>query len=375
MVVQKKDGSIRLCVDYRWLNAVSIVDSYPMPRIEDLIDYIGQAKFIRTLDLTNGYWQVPVVEEDRGKTAFTTPFGLFQFQRMPFGLQGAPATFQRMMDRLLEGLREFSGAYLDDLVIFSRSWEEHLQHLGTVFARLWEAGLTAKPKKCQFGMSQCVYLGHVVGEGCVRVEKSKVEAVRGLPTPQTKREVRAFLGLTGYYRRFIPNYASTATPLTDLTRKTEPTTVKWTRECEVAFKKLKELLCSGPVLRTPDFTQPFIVQTDASDRAVGAVLSQAREDGDQPVAFFSKKLLPREENYSTVEKECLASSWQYKPSGSMYWASPLLSKQTIGPWSGWTELKRTTGDSPDGALPYSHTSSPWNIGQGEKTGTRTASLD
>ena len=155
-------------------------------------------------------------------------------------------------------------------------------------------------------MTQCVYLGHVVGGGCVRVEMSKVEAVRELPSPRTKREVRAFLGLTGYYRRFIPNYASTATPLTDLTRKTEPNAVKWTGECEAAFKKLKEVLCSAPVLRTPDFTQPFIVQTDASDRGVGAVLSQSREDGDQPVAFFSKKLLPREERYSTVEKECLA---------------------------------------------------------------------
>ena len=147
VVVRKKDGSIRLCVDYRWLNAVSIGDAYPMPRIEDLIDLIRQAKFISTLDLTKGYWQVPVAEEDRGKTAFTTPFDLFQFRRMPFSLQGTPVTFQRMMDHLLEGLREFAGAYLDNFVIFSRSWEEHLEHLGAVFTRLREAGLTAKLKK------------------------------------------------------------------------------------------------------------------------------------------------------------------------------------------------------------------------------------
>ena len=167
VVVRKKDGAIRLCVDYRHLNAVSTIDAYPMPQIDDLIDLIGQAQFISTLDLTKGYWQVPVAEEDKVKTAFTTPFGLFQFRRMPFGLQGAPATFQRMMDRLLDGLGGFTGAYLDDLVVFSQSWEEHLHHLDSVLTRLREAGLTAKPKKCQFGMAQCAYLGHVVGGGRV----------------------------------------------------------------------------------------------------------------------------------------------------------------------------------------------------------------
>ena len=170
-----------------------------------------------------------------------------------------------MMDRLLEGLREFAGAYLDDLVMFSRSLEKHLEHLGAVLTRLREPVLTAKPKKCQFGMAQCIYLGHVVETGCIQVEMSKVEAVRELTTTRTKVEVRAFLGLTGYYRRFIPNYASTATPLTDLTRKTKPNMVKWSGECETAFRMLKELVCSAAVLRTSDFTQPFVLQTDASD--------------------------------------------------------------------------------------------------------------
>ena len=230
------------------------------------------------------------------------------FRRMPFGLQGAPATFQRMMDHLLEGMREFMGAYLDDLIVFSRSWTEHLQHVSTVLNRLRAAGLTAKPKKCQFGMAECVYLGHVVGGGKVQVEESKVDAIRGIATPQIKKEVRAFLGLTGYYRKFIPNYASTATPLTDLTRKTEPNRVNWTADYEVAFTKLKQMLCTAPVLWTPDFERPLVLQTDASDRGVGAVLSQPTEDGsgDHPIAYFSKKLLPREEKYSMGEKECLA---------------------------------------------------------------------
>ena len=245
---KKKDGSLRLCVDYRRLNAMTRADAYPMPRIEDMIDQLGKAKYLTTLDLTKGYWQVPVAEEDRPKTTFTTPFGLFQFLRMPFGLQGAPATFQRMIDRLLQGLGQFANAYLDDVVIFSESWEEHLRHIETVLTRLRESGLTAKPRKCQFGMAQCVYLGHVVGGGRVQVEHSKVEAIQRMPRPQTKKEVRAFLGLTGYYRKFIPGYSSLATALTDLTRKDQPAQVSWTADCEEAFNRLKGLLCSAPVL-------------------------------------------------------------------------------------------------------------------------------
>ena len=332
---RKKDNSIRLCVDYRRLNTVSCVDAYPMPRIDDLIDLIGQARYISTLDLTKGYWQIPVAEADRAKTGFTSPVGLFVFRRMPFGLQGAPATFQRMMDHLLEGMREFTVAYLDDLTVFRRSWTEHLQHVSTVLNRLRAAGLTAKPKMCQFGMAESVYLGHVVGGGMVQVEESKVDAIRGIATPQTKKEVRAFLGLTGYYRKFIPNYASTATPLTDLTRKTEPNRVNWTADCEMAFTKLKQLLCTAPVLWTPDFERPLVLQTDASDRGVGEVLSHPTEDGsgDHPIAYFSKKLLPREEKYSTVEN-AWPSSLPSKHFVYTCWDDHSTSKRTIGHWSG-----------------------------------------
>ena len=307
VLVKKKDGTWRFCVDYRRLNSVSRDDAYPMPRIDDLIDRLGGAKFITTLDLTRGYWQVPVSDADREKTAFATPFGLYQFRVMPFGLKGAPATFQRMMDRVLHGMGEFAAAYLDDIVIHSSSWEEHLAHLRAVFERLRATGLTAKPRKCQFAMAQCVYLGHVVGNGLICPEQSKVEAVKAFPVPETKKQVRSFLGLTGYYRKFIPNYAQIATPLTDLTRKNSATHVKWTSACSEAFTALKQFLCSAPVLRSPDFTREFVLQTDASDRGVGAVLSQLDDEGnDHPVAFFSRKLLPREEKYSTIEKECLA---------------------------------------------------------------------
>ena len=305
--VKKKDGTIRLCVDYRKLNSVSRRDAYPMPRIDDLIDDIGGAKFITTLDLAKGYWQVPVRETDRPKTAFTTPQGLYQFRVMPFGLQGAPATFQRMMDSLLRGLRKFTAAYLDDIVIFSTSWEEHLLHLRTVLQRLQEAKLTIKPKKCQFGMNSCTYLGHVVGNGGVCPEAAKVLAVDAFPQPQTKKQVRAFLGLAGYYRKFIPNFATIAAPLTDLTRRSSPTRVPWSPDCQHAFEQLKNSLRSFPILRSPDFSKPFLLQTDASDRGIGAVLSQTDDNGvEHAICFYSKKLLPREEKYATVEKECLA---------------------------------------------------------------------
>ena len=307
VLVKKKDGSLRLCMDYRRLNAKTKVDAYPMPRIDDLIDNLGKARYISTLDLSRGYWQVPVEKTAQEKTAFVTPFGLYQFKRMPFGLQGAPATFQRMMDRLLNGLGDYANAYLDDLVIYSETWEEHLQHLYAVFTRLRSAGLTAKPKKCQLGMMQCVYLGHVVGGGKVQPELSKIEAMKQFQRPTTKKEVRTFLGMTGYYRRFIPQYSTIACPLTDLIRKSEPIRVNWTGDCEEAFSKLKACLCSAPVLRSPDFSRTFILQTDASERGVGAVLSQTDDDGsDHPVAYFSRKLLPREERYSVIEKECLA---------------------------------------------------------------------
>ena len=306
VLVGKKDGSMRLCVDFRRLNAVTQMDAYPMPRVDELIDKLGSACYITTLDLSRGYWQVPVPEESRPLTAFVTPFGQYQFRVMPFGLSGAPATFQRLMDQVKRGLEEFCAAYLDDVVLFSTTWEDHLTNVRMVLGRLRQAGSTAKPRKCQFGMAECVYLGHVVGGGVVRPLPSKVDAVASFPVPKTKKEVRTFLGLSGYYRRFIPEYARIATSLTDLTRKSAPNCIRWTSECQEAFQQLKVLLCSGPVLKSPDFSREFVLQTDASERGVGAVLSQVDDLGeDHPVAYYSRKLLPREENYSTVEKECL----------------------------------------------------------------------
>ena len=307
ILVSKKDGTKRLCVDFRRLNSVTEADPYPIPRVDELIDQLGNAKFITTLDLTKGYWQVPVAPESSAKTAFVTPFGKYQFLTMPFGLMGAPSTFQRMMDDLLRDLHLFSAAYIDDIVIFSEDWGQHVKHVRAVFQKLGEAGLTVKKKKCQFGHKECHYLGHIIGQGYVQPEECKLTAVKEYPQPKTKKHVRAFLGLAGYYRRFIPNFAEIATPLSDLTKKLMPNTVVWNEKTEQAFVQLKKLLTSKPILYSPDIKKPFTLQTDASETGIGAVLSQSDENGvEHPVAYFSRKLLPRETRYATVEKECLA---------------------------------------------------------------------
>ncbi|KAL5517048.1 hypothetical protein EMCRGX_G002515 [Ephydatia muelleri] len=256
---------MRFCIDYRRLNAVTQVEAYPMPRIDDIIDRLGKARFISTLDLTRGYWQMPVPTEDWAKTAFVTRKGLYQFKMMPFGLNGAPASFQRLTDMLVKGCEEYAAAYLDDIVIFSQTWKEHLGHLKSILKRIGKANLTVKEAK------------------------SSSERI------------------LGPYRGFIPDYAAIATPLTDLTRKSSPHVVLWDEKCAEAFERLKNYLCSSSVLLSPDFTKQFVLQTDASDRGAGAVLSQCDSKGEEhPVAYYSRKFLPREERYSTVEKECLA---------------------------------------------------------------------
>jgi hypothetical protein len=310
LLVPKPDGTSRFCVNYKKVNHLSKFDAYPMPRIEGIIDRIGPAKYITKLDLCKGYWQVPLTERSKQYTAFATPMGLYQFKYLPFGLHGAPATFQRMMDRLLRGKENYAAAYMDDLVIFSNDWESHLTHVQDVLETLRQANLTAKPSKCSFAQTQVEYLGHIVGNGQIKPKKTKLEAIENWERPKTKRDVRSFLGVSGYYRKFIPDYADTAAPLSDLTKKKLPELVEWTPGCETAFQSLKRALCSEPVLKMPNFDVVFTLQTDASDRGLGAVLSQLGPDGkEHPVVYLSRKLLPREQNYATVEKECLAIKW------------------------------------------------------------------
>lgn len=308
VLVPKKDGSIRFCIDFRYLNSVSQFDSYPTPRIDALIDRLGKAKYLTTIDLSKGYWQIPLTQQARPLTAFRTPWGLFHFRVLPFGLHGAPATFQRLIDQVLHGLT-FAAAYLDDIVIYSTTWEEHVQHLQEVLQRLQEAGLTVNPAKCAVARTETEYLGFVIGNGVVRPQVKKVQALEEAPIPQTRKELRSFLGMAGFYNRFIPHFSSRAALLTDMVGVRCPNQCQWSEERMTAFRDIQSALRENAVLYSPDFDQEFIVQTDASERGIGAVLLQGPPGERRPVAFISRKLFPREVRYSTIEKECLAVKW------------------------------------------------------------------
>ncbi|XP_072768318.1 uncharacterized protein [Nerophis lumbriciformis] len=309
VIVPKPDGSLRFCNDFRKLNEISLYDAYPMPRVDELIERLGPARFISTLDLTKGYWQVPLTERAKPKTAFSTPEGLFQYTVLPFGIHGAPATFQRMMDRVLQPHQEYAAAYLDDIVIHSTSWSLHLQHLDAVLGALRRAGLTVNAKKCRVGLTETDYLGYTIGRGCVKPQARKVERIREWPRPLTKKQVKSFIGLVSYYQKFIKNFSTIATPMYELTRNKLPHHVTWTAEAETAFNMLKKALSEEPVLKAPDFSQPFILHTDASGTGIGAVLAQLVDGEEHPVTFISRKLQSHERNYATVEKECLAVKW------------------------------------------------------------------
>ncbi|CAM4720623.1 unnamed protein product [Lepidochelys kempii] len=237
------------------LNAVTHPDNYPMPCTDELLEKLGRVQLISTLDSTKGYWQVPLDESAKERSAFTTHVGLYELNVLPFGLQNAPA-------------------YLDYMAIFSDSWAEYLEHLQKVFVRIREAGLTVKAKKCQIGLNRVTYLGHQVGQGTINPLQAKVAAIQKWLVPKSKKQVQSFLGLAGYYKRFVPQYSQITAPLTDLTKKKQPHAIQWTEDCQKAFNQLKATLMSDPVLRAPDFDKPFLVTTDTSKRGVGAVLMQ-----------------------------------------------------------------------------------------------------
>ena len=303
--VPKPNGDVRMCIDYRQLNAVTQPDVYPLPRIEQLLDDVSKARYITTLDLTQGYYQFPVHPEHQSKTAFVTPTGKWEFTRMPFGLKGAPATFQREMDTLFQDQPGLS-AYIDDVAIYSQTWAEHLQHLKTALTLLREKGLTAKISKCKFARETVDFLGHVVGGGQLRPQQAKVQAIANIPAPTTKKQLQSFLGSTGYYRKFIANYSTIAADLSDLTRKAEPNKLVWRPAHQEAFLKLKQALMEAPVLTAPDPNLPYVLSTDASGVGIGAVLEQEKDGVLKPIAFYSRKLAPRETRYGITELEALA---------------------------------------------------------------------
>ena len=311
VLVGKRDGTTRFCVDYRRLNSVTRKDVYPLPRITDILDSLGNAKFFSTLDLASGYWQVALDPETRDKTAFTTHKGLFEFIRMPFGLCNAPATFQRVMQSVLAGLEwKCCYVYIDDTLVASETFEEHLEHLRTVLLRLRKAGLRLKPKKCKFLHKEVFFLGHILTQEGIKPDPEKTAKVRDFPRPVDLTTLRQFLGLASYYRRFVPSFAAVARPLNALLKK--KVRFEWSAACEDAFCQLKELLVTAPVLSYPKFEKgrSFILETDASKVGLGAILSQEQDDGlVHPIAYASRSLNTHEQNYGISELETLGLVW------------------------------------------------------------------
>jgi hypothetical protein len=306
VLVRKKDGKIRFCVDFRKINQVTKKDKYPLPNIEEIMDLFGGSEWFSTMDLASGYWQVAIAQEDIEKTAFSTAFGLYEFVVMPFGLTNAPPTFQRLMNRILEEfLRKFVLVYIDDINVYSKTWDEHLQHLRKVFQKIKESGLKLKREKCYFGMTEVKFLGHVIGKEGIKPDPEIIEKIQNYPVPENQKKLRGFLGLASYYRKFIEGFAKIAQPLTKITGKNHE--FKWTNEQQQAFEKLKERLMTYPVLRYPNFEKEFILMTDASKEGIGAVLAQEDQDRkEHPIAYFSKALTPCEKNYDTTNMEALA---------------------------------------------------------------------
>lgn len=305
LLVPKSDGSYRFCTDYRKVNNVTVMDSFPLPLIEDILDRVGNSKLITTLDLNKGYWQIPLTENAKQISSFVTPQGLFSYTVLSFGLCNAAATFQRVVNHVIRGLPG-TAAYIDDLVIMADNEEDHLSRLRNLFERLAEVGLTLNLAKSKFNRGTVTYLGHEVGGGQIRPKDANVVSILTFPVPQNRRQVMQFLGLAGYYRRFCPNFSTVAAPLTALTSTKRG--FAWTPECQRAFQHLKAFLSSSPVLRAPDYTRPFHLYVDASGVGVGAVLLQEAQDTGilHPTSYYSARLKSHEASYSTIEKEALA---------------------------------------------------------------------
>lgn len=308
LLVTKKNGQPRFCLDSRKLNSITKRDAYNLPYIAEILDNLRDARFLSSLDLSKAFWQIPIAEEDRDKTAFYVPGrGTLRFKTTAFGLTNAPATQQRLVDMLLGNIDHRIFAYLDDIIIVSNSFEEHVSLLLRVLNKLRKAGLTVNLSKCEFFRSQLKYLGYVVDANGLRTDPEKVEAILNYPTPSNRKELKRFLGTATWYRRFVPSFSTIAGPLNKLTSNKKNTPpFKWTDEAEIAFKKLKECLVSAPVLSCPDYNLPFEVHTDASNYGIGGMLTQSVNGKEHPIAYMSKSLTAAEKNYSITERETLA---------------------------------------------------------------------
>lgn len=310
LLTPKKNGELRFCLDSRKLNSVTKKDAYSLPYISEILDNLRDARYLSSIDLSKSFWQILIREEDRQKTAFYVPSrGTFHFKSMPFGLTNAPATQQRLVDALFYG-PEFEHkvfVFVDDVIVVSNSFEQHMSLLNRVLEKLKMANLTINSKKSQFFRSKLKYLGYIVDSNGLQADPEKVESIVNYPTPTNRKEVRRFLGTASWYRRFIPNFSTLASPLNKLTsQKKGSPPFAWTPETDNAFEKLKSCLVTAPILSCPDYCKPFDVHTDASDYGIGAVLTQTLEGKERVIAYMSKSLSQQERNYSATEREALA---------------------------------------------------------------------
>ena len=316
VLVCKKDGSLQFCIDLRKLNNQTIKDAQNLPRIEDSLDCLNGATIFVSLDLQSGYWQVEMTEDSKPLTAFTVgPLGFYKCVWMPFGLTNAPAMFQCLMETCLGEMHlKWCIIYLDDIIVFSKTPEEHIERLRGVFEKLTAAGLRLKPSKCKFFKSRVTYLGHIVSKDGIETDPKKIEAIKKWPVPKTVTEVRSFLGFMNYYCKFIPRYAQVAKPINQLVSRDnankKKALVDWTSECQDAFEHLKCLCSQTPILAYADYTKPFQLHTDASESGLGAVLYQKQTNGTEGViAYVSQTLSPSEQNYDAHKLEFLALKW------------------------------------------------------------------
>jgi hypothetical protein len=316
LFIKKKDGSLRLAIDYRGLNKITKKDRYPLPLIPDLLDHLRSARTFTKLDLRGAYNLVQIADRDKWKTAFRTRYGSYKFQVMHYGLTNAPASFQRFMNEVFKDLLDVCVVvYLDDILIYSDDPAEHLNHVCEVLQRLCEHSLFAKVEKCAFSVDTTDFLGFIISPDGLRMDKSKVQVIRDWPTPRKVKDIQSFLGFANFYRRFITSYSEITVPLTRLTRKDARWV--WSPQCEAAFQLLKMAFTMAPILHHFDPSLPPVVETDASDYAIMGILSLHTEDGEvRPVAFFSCTLMGAELNYDTHDKELLAvfdafKTWQH----------------------------------------------------------------
>jgi hypothetical protein len=311
-LAKKKNNNFRFCIDYRKLNSVTKPDAYPLPRIDELLERYQTARWFTSMDLASGFHQVEMSEEDKEKTAFICSEGLYEFNVMPFGLRNAPGTFQRLMDKVLKDhIGDFVEVYVDDIMIYSKSLEDHMIHIEKVLQKLRDYNLVIKLKKCRFCQKKIEFLGHEIGEEGLKPNSKKIETINNIQEPKTVTEVRSFLGLCSYYRRFVKGFSKIAGPLTELTKKDVP--FIWAQGQQESFDKLKKMLVENPILSHPDFSKDFILITDASADGLGAILSQKNEnDKEVVIAYASRRTNNNERNYPITDLECLAIIWAVK---------------------------------------------------------------